>query len=348
MKWLMAATVFALVALTGNAATQELPSTELHVLGGVSTRAAYKEVELPFWTKTIPANSKGQVTAEIKGFDERGLKGPELLRMMKQGVIEFGSVPLSYFYTEVPANEALDLAGLVPDAKVARSAIDAFTPELSRIYGTNYQTRLLGLNPYGPQILFCNGRIGGLYDLKGKKVRTVNRSQADLVTALGAISVNVPSNEVVSAFKNKTINCAVASTMAGYHSKWYEATTHLYALPIGWNLEIHAVNQKTWDQFDPAVQAFLQTNIAQLIDSLWAFSAKQNQLGIDCNTGTKACPFATRGKMTLVRPTPGDLATLKRVATQKMLPKWAARCSAQCVAEFNKTVGQVVGVTAKK
>ncbi len=348
MKFLMAATVCAIVALTGNAAAQELPATTLKVMGGMSTRAAYKEVELPFWSKTIPENSHGQVTAEIKGFDEMGIKGPELFRMMKQGVIEFGSVPLSYFYNEIPANEAIDLAGLVPDAKVARAMVDAFTPELARIYAANYQAKLLGVTPYGPQVLFCNGRISGLSDLRGKKVRTVTRSQADVMEALGAISVNIASNEVVPAFRNKTIHCAVSATMVGYSAKWYEAATHLYALPVGWNQEVHAVNQKAWDQLDPRVQTFLQTNIAQLIDSLWLFSAKQNLLGIACNTGTKACPFAARGKMTLVLPTQADLATFKRVATQKMLPKWAARCSVPCVTEFNKTVGKVAGVVAKK
>ncbi len=76
MKFLMAATVCALAALSGNAAAQELPATALKVLGGMSTRAAYKEVELPFWSKTIPENSHGQVTAEIKGVRRNGHQGP--------------------------------------------------------------------------------------------------------------------------------------------------------------------------------------------------------------------------------------------------------------------------------
>ena len=39
---------------------------------------------------------------------------------------------------------------------------------------------------------------------------------------------------------------------------------------------------------------------------------------------------------------------LKKVMQQTVLPKWAARCSADCVRDFNATVGKVVGLTAKK
>ena len=58
---------------------QDLPKTQLKVVGGLSNLTAYNDYEKPFWTKTIPELSKGQVTADIKGFNEMGLKGPELL-----------------------------------------------------------------------------------------------------------------------------------------------------------------------------------------------------------------------------------------------------------------------------
>ena len=95
--------------LAGAAHAQDLPKTQLKVVGGLSNLTAYNDYEKPFWTKTIPELSKGQVTADIKGFNEMGLKGPELLRLMSQGVIEFGTATLSYFASDNPINEAIDL-----------------------------------------------------------------------------------------------------------------------------------------------------------------------------------------------------------------------------------------------
>ena len=47
-----------------------------------------------------------------------------------------------------------------------------------------------------------------------------------------------------------------------------------------------------------------------------------------------------RMKMKLVEPTPEDQALLKKVINGTRLPKWAARCSEQCVADFNASIGK--------
>ena len=335
-------------ALLSAACAQELPVTALKVLGGLSTRSTYKQVEQPFWLKTIPEHSAGQITAEIKGFDEMGLKGTELLKLMKQGVIEFGVIPLIYPAADTAIYEAVDLAGLATDAKTARQVSTSFAPVLAKHLSATYQSKFLGVSPFAPQVLFCNIPIRGLQDLKGKTVRVITRSQGELTEALGAKSISLPIAEVLPAFQKKTISCAVAGSMAGYMAKWYTAATHLYALPLGWNQEIHAVNLKVWDQLNADVRALLEINLAKLTERLWLFAESENQKGYDCNTGAKSCPMAPKGKMTLVKPTPADLATIKRLASQQIVSKWAARCSGSCVSEFNQTIGRSLKITAKK
>jgi TRAP-type C4-dicarboxylate transport system substrate-binding protein len=342
-----------LVALASGAifsavGAQVLPVTELKVLGGLSTRSNYKQVEQPFWLKTIPEHSAGQITAEIKGFDEMGLKGAELLKLMKQGVIEFAVIPLIHPAADTALYEAVDLAGLATDAKTARQLSASFSPILAKHLSGTYQSKFLGVSPYAPQVLFCNMPLRGLQDLKGKTVRVITRSQGELIEALGAKSLSMPIAEVLQAFQKKTISCAVAGSMAGYTAKWYTAATHLYALPLGWNQEIHAVNQKVWDQLNSDVRSLLEINLAKLTEKLWLFAEAENQKGYDCNTGAKSCPMAPKGKMTLVKPTQADLATIKRLATQNIVNKWATRCSGSCVSEFNQTIGKSLKITAKK
>ena len=61
-----------------------------------------------------------EVAVEIKGFNEMGIKGPELLRLMSQGVIEFGTATLSYFAGDNPINEAIDLSKQFSNADAKR------------------------------------------------------------------------------------------------------------------------------------------------------------------------------------------------------------------------------------
>ena len=345
MKFLTAILVGTFIA--GSAVAQDLPKTQLRITGGLSNLSPYNDYEKPFWTQAIPSLSKGQVTAEIKGFNEMGIKGPELLRLMSQGVIEFGTATLSYFAGDNPINEAIDLAGLAPDVKTARQVTDAFAPVYAKLYGDNAKVRLLGISTYPGQVLFCNAPIRGLADMKGKKVRTSSRTQADFVEALGCASVTMAFGEVVPALQNKVVDCAITGSLSGYSAKWYEVSTHLMALPINWNQQIHAVNQGTWDKLDPKVRDFLQANVKKLVDNIWDAAAQQTQEGYDCNTGAAACTRPVKGKMTLVQPSDADRAQLAQIR-EVVLKKWAARCSAQCVNDFNATVGKLLKVTATK
>jgi len=335
----------------GAAAAQErvpdLPQTSLQVVGGFSTLTTYQDFELPFWTKTIPELSEGRVTATIKGYNEMGLKGPEVLRLISQGIIPIGTATLAYFASDNPINEAIDLAGINPTAKIAREVTDAFAP-IYRKYYLQRNIKVLGLSTYPAQVLFCNADIKSLADIKGKKVRASSRTVAEFIQALGGLSVTMSFAEVVPAMQNKVIDCAVSGSMSGYSAKWYEVATHLYALPINWNQQLHAANLDFWNKLDPRVQEFIQKNIDVMIDRIWDDAAKATQEGYDCNTDSDACPFPTRGKMTLVEPTEADRELLKKITTGTVVPSWAARCSAECVKDFNETVGKLRGITAVK
>ncbi len=155
-------------ALAAQEVVSDLPSTKLSVVGGLSNLTAYQNAEQPFWTKTVSELSEGKVTADIKGFNEMGLKGPEIMRLVGQGVIPVGTATLAYFASDNPINEAIDLAGLAPDIETARKLTDAFMPAYEKAYDKN-NIKVLGMSTYPAQVLFCNGNFNGLADLKGKK-----------------------------------------------------------------------------------------------------------------------------------------------------------------------------------
>lgn len=333
---------------SGPAAAQDLPKTHLRVVGSISSLTQYKDFEVPFWTKQIPQKSNGAVTAEIKGFNEMGLKGPEVLRLMGQGVVEVGATVINYLAADDPTNEMVDIAGLLPDVQTARRATEAVKPVYEKLYREKFGVELLGIGTYPAQVIYCNAPLKSLADLKGKKVRVGGRSQSDLVEGLGATPVTMAFGEVVPALQNKTIDCGITGTLSGNAAKWNEVTTHLYTTPLSWSQIAYAINGKTWAGLDPKVRAFLATEVKRLENELWDAAANFTQQGYECNAGKPDCKLGTPGKMILVMPTADDRELLKKAVNESVLPKWAARCSAQCVADFNATIGKVVGTTVKK
>lgn len=342
------AAVAAGLALAAPAAAQDYPKTHLKVVGSISVLPPYKDYELPFWTKHLAAKSNGAITADAKGFNEMGLKGPEVLRLMGQGVMQIGATVMGYLAADDPATEAVDMAGLVTDVETSRKITEASKPMYDKLFMAKFGVKLLGFGTYPAQVLYCNAEIKGLADIKGKKVRVAGRSQSELVQALGGTPVTMAFGEVVPAMQNKTVDCGITGTLSGNLAKWNEVSTHLVALPVSWGQIAYATNAKTWERLDPRVRAVIETEVKGLEKNIWDAAAYHTAQGLACNAGTDECKIGTKGRMKVIQPSAADRALLKKVVDETMLPKWAARCSADCVADFNQTIGKTVAVAAKK
>jgi TRAP-type C4-dicarboxylate transport system substrate-binding protein len=337
-----------LAAGTTGATAQDLPKTHVRVVGSISTLPQYKDFEQPFWTKELAERSGGAVTGEIRGFNEMGLKGPEVLRMTGMGSMEFAATALFYLAADDPVNEMIDIAGLLPDVKSARAATEASKPVYEKLFREKFGVELLGIGTYPGQVIYCNAELKGLADVKGKKVRVAGRSQSELIEALGGTPVTMAFGEVVPAMQNKTVDCAVTGTLSGNLAKWHEVATHMIATPVSWGQIVYAVNARSWQRMDPKVRGFIGQEVKRLEKNVWDAADKFTEQGYVCNAGKPGCALGVPGKMTLVQLSKADREQLHKVVSDVMLPKWAARCSAQCVNDFNATVGKALGVTATK
>lgn len=341
----VAAVAIAAGAATANAA-DKLPPTKINVVGNLGITTQYKELEAPFWLEKIPAASGGAITANIKPWNEMGLKGPEVFRLLRQGLFDIATAQLGHMAGDAPINDATDLAGLSPTIETFRQVTDAFRPELERYYADEFKTKLLGLWSFQAQVLYCRDKIGSLADLKGRRVRTSGASQSDFIEHFGGAGINMAFGEVQQSLANGVIDCAITGTLGGYKAKWYESAKFLYPLPINWGSSINGANLAFWNKLAPSVQSFLEAQIKTLEASIWEQNKRENELGIACNTGSGPCSEGPPAKMTLVPVSDADLALRREALLQTVLPRWAKRCGSECAARWNATVGKVVGLQA--
>lgn len=324
---------------------QAQSKVSLQVVGNLGITTQYKELEEPFWTKQIPAATGGKVTATIKPWNEMGLKGPEVFRMLGQGVFDVGTSQLGFVAGDNAINDATDLAGVSPDIQTFWTVTQAFRPHLASYYEQQVKAKILGMFSFQAQVLFCRDDIKGLADLKGRRVRTSGASQADFVSYFGGSGINMAFGEVQQALQNGVVDCAITGTLGGYKAKWYEGAKYLYALPINWGAGVSAINLNSWRKLDAATQQTLQAEYAKLEKAVFDQNVRENELGLACNTGGQ-CSEGPAAKMVLVKPSATDLELRKQALVNQVLPRWAARCGAACVKNWNESVGNVVKLTA--
>ncbi len=330
----------------GSVVAADLPATNVKVVGVFSNINMFKTVEKPFWTETIPKESKGKISVDLLSLTDLGLKGTEQMRLMKLGVLEFASGNLSYMSADNIAFDATDLAGVIPTLEIARKAVNAYRPVIANLMAESFNTKLLMLWPNPPQVIYCKPKIGGIADLKGKKVRVYNRTLSDFVEAAGGTPLTIAWPEVITAYQRGTVDCGVTGTLSGNTGKWWEVTTHLFPLNLGWGIWFHAVNLNKWNSLDPKVQAFFEEQFAKQEEARWAMAAVEAQDGINCNTGQGKCIYGTKGAMTLVTPSEADIKKLHGWVGSVIVPRWAKECGEACVKDWNATMGKVLGITA--
>lgn len=339
------ATSFA-AAGSARAQTAALPETHFAVVGGGSHNYTFGAVEKPFWEKTLAEASGGQVTAELIGLSESGLKGPEIVRLMRAGALDVGMGVFAFVSGDDPTFEGVDLPGMATDYATARKMVSAYRPVLEQRMLKRHGVRLLATVPYTAQVFFCRAPVKTLADLKGRKVRTRGSNMAEYVRALGASPVTIPFAEVIPALQTGVVDCAVTGIGSGNAAKWYDVAKNLYLLPIDWSIGFYAIAERRWQKLDPAVQQFMLKEAQVLEERLWDETGREGDYALACNTGQGECRIHTQADMQATAPSEAERDTLREVATE-MASRWARRCGEECAANWSASVGQALGVTLR-
>lgn len=330
----------------GAAFAQGFPKTHLNVVGNLGITTQSKELEAPMWNTVIPKATGGQVTAQFKPWNEMGLKGGEVIKLLRQGLYDVGTTQLGFLAGEAAINDGIDLAGVSPTIDTLEKVKDAFRPHLAAYYEQQQNVKVLGLWSFQDQVLYCRSEFKGLADLKGRKVRVSGASQADFIEYFGGSGVNMAFGEVQQALQNGVLDCAITGTLGGYKAKWYEGAKYLYRLPINWASAVSAASMKSWKKLDPSVQKMIQDQYKVLERQIHDQNVRESELGFACNTGSGPCSEGPHAGMVLVPVKEGDLDLRRKALVEQVLPRWAARCGDACVRNWNDTAGKVVGLKA--
>jgi TRAP-type C4-dicarboxylate transport system substrate-binding protein len=335
--------IMAATALLASPALAE----DLNVVGSWSSLPLHKQYEQPFWSTTLPAASGGELNVALTTHDQMGLGVGDIYRLLGEGVYDVAMTVADYAVADAPELEGLDVPLLALTADEAMAMVNAARPMVSDIFRDRFDSHVLAIAPYPPQIVFCNKPITGLADLAGLKIRASGRMTAKFLEALGAEGINVSFSEVPGALQKGVVDCAVTGAGSGYSAGWWEVSTHLLTLPLGgWDSVVTAINMDKWNSLDTSTQELIASQIASEFEApAWASAQGALVNDVACLTGNGECPAGDARSMVLVEASDADFAKAREILESEVLPDWAARAGADWAARWNDSVGKVVGVS---
>lgn len=351
MLWTCALTLWASVVSAQPQPVTQAPATQaavpasapqsfkLRVVGGLAGVSQFTRWEEPFWSQELARLSGGRFSADIVPFDRAGVPPAEMLHLLQLGVVPFGTALLSALATEYLPYTAPDLAGLNPDIASLKASLAAFRPYLEKGLREQHGVEVLAIYTYPAQVVFCSKPLAALTDLAGRRVRVSSVAQADFVSALGAVPVNLAFAGLAAGVQNGNVECAITGTMSGNTLGLHTMTSHLYPMPLNWGLAIFGANRAAWEALPPDLRSLLRRELPRLEASIWAESERDTAEGVACNTGQGSCKAGRKGSMVLVPVSAQDERKRKDIFTHSVLPRWLKRCGARCNDIWSQTIG---------
>ncbi|MGB2203276.1 MAG: TRAP transporter substrate-binding protein [Pseudooceanicola atlanticus] len=331
-------------AMAVPALAQDMPETEFNVVGSIGSLSMYTDKELPFWTETVPAETDGKITVNVKPFTELGFKGGEIFRLVSNGTLQMATTVLAYNSGEVPMNESTDLVGLLGSVEELAEVTGVWREAYADFLETEHNIKLLGFGTYQAQVIYCRDEFAAIADLAGRKVRASGASQQAFVSSLGGSPVSMAFAEVQSSLASGVVDCAITGALSGYKAKWSESAKFISPMPVNFGLAAQLANLDWWNGLDASVQEYLTEGLLELEGSIFELAATETETGLACNT-SGPCPHGDPAGMTLVPLTEADEALVAESVQTAILPAFAERCGAECVTTWNATIGETMGVT---
>lgn len=349
MRRLCCALLLLCCAATGvMAQTQPAPLTKLRIVGGLAALNQYTRNEEPFWARELSRLSGGKYSADIVPFDQAGVPGGDMLRMIQLGVVPFGTTLLSSLSAKYPEYSAPDLAGLSPDMGSLKKTLAAFRPYLEKSLRERHGVETLAIYVYPAQVVFCKKPMTSLADLSGRRVRVSSASQSDFLGALGAVPVLTSLAGLMSSLSTGNTECAITGSMSGNTLGLHELTTHVHALPVTWGLAVFGAHVGVWADLPPDLRALLSRELPKLEAAIWLESERETLEGLACNTGAASCSKGRKGRMVEVAVSAQDERQRQELFKSTVLTNWLQRCSPRCNEVWNQTIGPVRGIMAPR
>ena len=239
------------------AAATKWPLAILWPPSNFSTQGVMQFAEL------VKKETKGAVDIQVHAGGALGFKGPEMLKVIRDGLAPVGEMLLGYVAGTEPLMDFSTMPFLVagPDqadklGAIARPAVDKVLAK--------WNQKMLYWQFWPGAGLYSKKPIKSLADLKGLKIRTFNAVSTAWVKAAGGNPVSMPWGDVYMAMSTGAIDALITSTTSGADGKFWEVMKHFTRLNFTFGYSAVTVNAKAWASLSPEQQKTISAIAAKM------------------------------------------------------------------------------------
>lgn len=263
------------------------------------------------FAEDVKAATDGELVITVFSGGELPYKNSDVLKALATNQVEIADLAIGPVAGDVPELNVFALPFICTSMESYYKAAEAAVPVIDAHLSEKFGVRALTAWTMPPQEIWLKEKIDGIADLKGRKIRTWNQMQADMLDRLGASSVAITPAEVIPALQRGVVDGAVTAVIPAYDWKFYEVADYGYMLDFTMTDQLIAVNAAAYDALDDATRATLDETAA----------AWQGRFRDEIGAAAEEAKEKLQAEgMTLITPTDEDMATARELTA----PIWQA------------------------
>ena len=199
------------------------------------------------FAKLVKEKSEGKLNIIVHPGGALGYKGPDMLRVVKDGLVPIGEMLLGYVAGSEPILDFSTMPFLVADYKEAKALGTLSRPTMEKVF-TKWNQRMLYWHFWPGAGLYSKKPIGSIEDLKDLRIRTFNAESTEWVKAAGGKPMTMPWGDVYMALFTGGIDAVLTSTVSGVDGKFWEVTPYFANLGFTFGYSAVTVNQNSFNK----------------------------------------------------------------------------------------------------
>lgn len=226
------------------------------------------------FAKLVGQYSNGSVDITVHPGGSLGFKGPELLKVVKDGQVPMSDILMGVVAGSENVFGISSLPRLV-NSFAAAQGLYADSKPLYEKAAAKWKQKLLYAAPWPPSGLVTKNEINATADLANLKTRTYDKNGAEFLQSLGASPVSLPWGEVYSSLTTGIIDSVLTSGESASNGKFWEVLKYFKNINYAYPLNMVTINLDYWNALSPAQQEAMLKAAAEIEKTQWAKSEQR-------------------------------------------------------------------------
>lgn len=208
------------------------------------------------FSKLVKEKSGGKLTIVVHPGGALGYKGPEMLRVVKEGLVPIGEMLLGFVAGSEPILDLSTNPFLVADYKEAKLLGTISRPTMEKVFN-KWNQKLVYWHFWPGAGIYAKKPIHSVEDLKELKIRTFNVQSTEWVKAAGAKPITMPWGDVYMALFTGAVDAVLTSTISGVDGKFWEITPYFTNLGFTFGYSAVTVNLNSFNKLPDDLKTVL-------------------------------------------------------------------------------------------